>query len=145
LITGRSDGGNVSPIVGFTYFSEDDRIPTQNFLVALIDVASGRLTSVPQKFSDTTAHEEFDDASDDACTLPDWNSVLHYTTAAHQACCNFVFVGWDVAFTLQGPMLLEGNVNWCADEYQRLRGEPLGHTKFADILEGKLVALDVTL
>jgi hypothetical protein len=31
-------------------------------------------------------------------------------------------------------MLLEGNVNWCADEYQRLEGKPLGHTKFADIL-----------
>ena len=141
LITGLSTDGNVVPIVGFIYFSEDDQIPAQNLLVALIDVASGHLMSVPRKFSDTKmANHDFDNGSDDAHTLPDWNSVLRHTTVAHQACCNFVFLGWDVAFTEQGPMLLEGNVNWCADEYQRLRGEPLGHTKFADILEGKLGA-----
>jgi hypothetical protein len=32
-------------------------------------------------------------------------------------------------------MLLEGNANWNASEYQLLSGEPLGHTRFADILE----------
>ena len=69
------------------------------------------------------------------------DTVLRYTKVAHQACSNFVFIGWDVAFTEHGPMLLEGNVNWNASDYQRLRGEPLGHTKFADILATRLCDL----
>jgi hypothetical protein len=35
-------------------------------------------------------------------------------------------------------MLLEGNVNWNADEYQALSGEPLGRTKFAEVLKSHL-------
>ena len=70
--------------------------------------------------------------------LPDWDAVLRYAKVAHRACSNFVFVGWDMAFTDHGPMLLEGNANWSADEYQSLSGEPLGHTKFADILAARL-------
>jgi hypothetical protein len=35
-------------------------------------------------------------------------------------------------------MLLEGNANWKADEWQPLTGESLGHTKFGDILETRL-------
>ena len=31
----------------------------------------------------------------DACTLPEWDTVLRHTKVAHQACSNFVFVGWD--------------------------------------------------
>jgi hypothetical protein len=55
-------------------------------------------------------------------------------TLERNACANFVFVGWDVAFTPHGAMILEGNENWSAEPYQVLRDEPLGRTKFADIL-----------
>jgi hypothetical protein len=57
---------------------------------------------------------------------------------AHHACSNFVFIGCDVAFIPHGPMILEGNTNWEAASYQILRGQPLGLTKFADILATQL-------
>jgi hypothetical protein len=78
-------------------------------------------------------------ASNEVCTLPDWDSALRHVKAAHQACPNFVFVGWDVAFTPQGAMILEGNANWEAATYQTLRGKPLGSTKFATILASRLL------
>ena len=68
--------------------------------------------------------------------------ITRHTKVAHHACPNFTFIGWDAAVSEQGPMLLEGNANWCADDYQRLRGEPLGLTKFADILATRLRDLD---
>ena len=37
--------------------------------------------------------------SNDARTLPDWDAALRHIKVAHQACSNFVFIGWDVAFT----------------------------------------------
>ena len=69
-----------------------------------------------------------------ACILPDWNAAVRHVKAAHKACFNFVFVGWDMAFTPTGAIVLEGNSNWSPTTYQMLQGEPLGLTKFADIL-----------
>jgi hypothetical protein len=74
----------------------------------------------------------------DACRLPDWDAALCHVKAAHKACSNFVFIGWDVAFTPDGATILEGNINWTAGTHQALRGEPLGLTKFADILATQL-------
>ena len=135
LVTGLSTDGDVIPIFGFfSYLVETDRLTR----VALIDVVSGRLMSAAQGTMRLGHQLEI---VSDACTLPDWKAVLQYTKVAHQACTNFVFVGWDAAFTEQGPMLLEGNANWAASEYQRLRGEPLGYTKFSEILAARLPGL----
>ena len=60
--------------------------------------------------------------------MPDWDAAVRYAKLAHRACPNFVFIGWDVAFTDQGPMLIEGNENWSAHTYHLLSGEPLGLT-----------------
>jgi hypothetical protein len=139
LVTGRSTDGDVIPIFGFIYFARANRITAQHGYVALIDVASGRLMTAPQDISGTKpSNHRFESGSEDTYTLPDWPAVLRHTKVAHQACSNFVFVGWDTAFTDQGPMLLEGNANWSADEFQSLSGKPLGHTKFTDVLEAQL-------
>src|SRR5262249_24682865 len=139
LITGLSTDGNVFPICSFIYFTQTDQLPAWYVSVALIDVTTGRLLSGRQELCGQRSSHQLDSDSDVA--LPDWETALRHVKIAHQACPNFVFVGWDVAFTDQGPMLLEGNANWCADEYQRLR-EPLGYTKFADILATRLRELE---
>jgi hypothetical protein len=135
VVTGLSADGNVSPICGYIYFWQNDQMPARYGSVALIDMASGRLSGRqplwPKKI-EPSANSDF------ASMLPDWEAALWHAKIAHQACSNFVFIGWDIAFTPEGPMLLEGNGNWCVDEYQRLRGEPLGHTKFADVLAVRL-------
>jgi len=132
LVTGISLDGDVAPLFAFIYFGRPNEIVAHG-LVAVIDIASGRLMSAPQDLPSGKG-SNVDIGSDHPCTLPDWETLLRHTKVAHQACSNFVFIGWDAAFTEQGPMLLEGNANWCADVYQSLRGEPLGHTKFASLL-----------
>jgi Sugar-transfer associated ATP-grasp len=133
LVTGRSIGGEVTAIFCIIYFGQADEITSHSNCVALIDVANGRLMPAPsQNWPGVSMYRyrQFDWNG----TLPDWDAALQYVKVAHQACSNFVFVGWDVAFTPHGPMILEGNTNWDAATYQTLRGEPLGYTKFADIL-----------
>ena len=133
LVTGISLDGNVVLLFAIIYFGHPNQI-VANGRVAVIDIANGRLMSAPQDFKGS----DIGIGWDHALTLPDWETLLRHIKVAHQACSNFVFVGWDAALTEHGPMLLEGNVNWCADDYQRLRGEPLGYTKFADILSARL-------
>ena len=151
LVTGLSNDGEVIPIyshIHFFYAAGKKRIP-RTPRVALIDVASGRLRSPPQEIYGTKRSNYLsNDNSDDYRTLPDWcrmlpdwDIVLQTTKVAHQVCSNYVFIGWDVALTDRGPILLEGNLNWTAADYQRLSGEPLGRTKFADILAGRLSQL----
>jgi hypothetical protein len=137
LVTGLSIDGQVIPIFGFfIYFVQTDRLAR----VALIDVASGQLMPAPP--STTRLNHQLDIGSNEACLLPEWDTVLRLAKIAHQACSSFAFVGWDAAFTERGPMLLEGNGHWAASEYQRLRGEPLGYTKFAEILAMRLRGLN---
>jgi len=140
LVTGLATDGEVIPIFGHICifdFEEPKRIRARR--IALIDLTSGQLTWAPRELVvERRWIRRPDSNSDEIRVLPDWDAVLRHTKVAHQACPDFVFVGWDVAFTEHGPVLIEGNVNWCADDYQRLRGEPLGSTKFADILSAWL-------
>jgi hypothetical protein len=97
LVTGLSTDGNVIPIFGyisvFHFVGGTNQILSRR--VALIEVASGRLTWAPREFVDKKRWTpRFDNNSDDVCMLPDWDTVLRYTKVAHQACPNFVFVAW---------------------------------------------------
>ena len=44
--------------------------------------------------------------------LPCWNEVVDLVTKAHKAIINVQSIGWDVALTPNGPVLIEGNDNW---------------------------------
>jgi hypothetical protein len=134
LITGLSADGDVIPIFGYLiYFVPAD----PRARVAVVDVASGRLiTPIPSR---VPIKHQMDIGPEDCGRLPAWKAALRHVQVAHRACSSFTFVGWDIAFTDQGPMLLEGNAHWAASEYQRLRGEPLGHTIFSQLLESRLL------
>jgi hypothetical protein len=140
LVTGRSRDGEITAIFAVISFARANQITSHSNHVALIDHANGRLISAPPQNSPGISIYDYRElASIQVCGLPDWDAALQYIKVMHQACANFVFVGWDVAFTEYGPMILEGNANWCADTYQTLSGKPLGATKFAEILETQIM------
>jgi hypothetical protein len=139
LVTGRSYNGRVTPIFAFVLFGLGDQITAHSNRIALIDVESGRLMPSPPRDSPGLSMYQYRQTdSEEPWVLPNWEDMLSCVTAAHHMCSNFVFVGWDVAFTQLGGMILEGNANWDAAAYQTLCGEPLGHTEFAAILETHL-------
>jgi len=144
LVTGISLDGHVAPLFAFIYFGRPNEIVAHG-RVAVIDIPSGRLISAPQDFPARKRRNlRTNFGSNHTGTLPDWEALLRHAQVAHQVCSNFVFIGWDAAFTEEGPMLLEGNANWCADVYQSLCGKPLGHTQFASILAERLRDLDLS-
>jgi hypothetical protein len=138
LITGRSIYGEVMPIFCYILWGVAKKITAHSNCVTLIDVANGHFMPAPPQGSPGMSIYQYCRFRNDACILPDWNAALRHVKAAHKACFNFVFIGWDVAFTPDGPIVLEGNTNWSPTTYQTLQGEPLGLTKFADILATQL-------
>jgi hypothetical protein len=67
--------------------------------------------------------------------LPDWSECISLVRKAHDdAFPAFTTLGWDVALTPRGPILLETNVNWGMLGHQRLTG-PLGRTALADVID----------
>jgi hypothetical protein len=139
LVTGRSTDGVIKPIFSFVLFGLPGQITSHSNHVALVDTSNGQLLPAPPRDAPGVSMYKYRRlVSNGVCSLPDWDSALQHVKAAHLACPNFVFVGWDVAFTPLGAVILEGNANWEAATYQTLRGEPLSCTKFATMLASHL-------
>ncbi|HTV00203.1 MAG TPA: sugar-transfer associated ATP-grasp domain-containing protein [Luteitalea sp.] len=64
--------------------------------------------------------------------LPDWPATLDLCIRAHRTFASHFSVGWDVALTTHGPVLVEGNYNWDVVLAQQPHGRPLlSHRDFA--------------
>jgi hypothetical protein len=66
--------------------------------------------------------------------IPYWKEAIALCIKAHGAFPKFASLGWDVAVTKKGPILVETNPTWCVELMQRTQNKPLGDTRFAEIL-----------
>ena len=67
--------------------------------------------------------------------IPDWSECIALVLRAHdEAFRAFSTLGWDLALTTDGPMLLETNVGWGMVGHQKLNG-PLGKTPLSEIID----------
>ena len=73
-----------------------------------------------------------------AFTLPMWTAVKDVARGAHDQFGRVPFVGWDVAITDDGPVLLEANTSWCAEVIQIPSRVGLGDTIFPEVFVAHL-------
>jgi Sugar-transfer associated ATP-grasp len=66
--------------------------------------------------------------------LPFWSETLDLVARAHAAFPDRVLIGWDVAILQDGPVIIEGNSGPDVDIIERTHGEPLGESRFAELL-----------
>lgn len=74
-------------------------------------------------------------------TLPFWEEVKSVALAAHRACPDRLIVGWDIAVSPQGPILLEGNAYADVDFLQRVHRCGLGASPVGPLLYARLLDL----
>ncbi|MGH6891445.1 MAG: sugar-transfer associated ATP-grasp domain-containing protein [Dongiaceae bacterium] len=97
--------------------------------------ALGRMTGdKAESLSEWTDHHPVTGAPVTGRIVPFWPEVVQLVIKAHGLLPGRVVVGWDVAVTEDGPVLLEGN-SFPDNIYpQRLYQKPIGHLRFGELL-----------
>jgi hypothetical protein len=104
-------------------------------MFASIDLDTGRLGKVIRRRPDglLEPHAELNARPDIADTLVElWPSVLALALDAQRAAAPVPFLGWDIALSTEGPLLLEGNNMWDGCLVTLSHEVPLGETPFPD-------------
>lgn len=71
-------------------------------------------------------------------TLPFWTEAKALAIRAHRSFSDRVLVGWDIAITGDGPLIVEGNSSPDLDIMQRF-GAPICNSRFGELLAWHLV------
>jgi len=66
--------------------------------------------------------------------LPLWQETIATACRAHAAFAPRVIVGWDIAVTPKGPVLIEGNNAPGIDLLQRAYREPIGNSRMGELI-----------
>lgn len=66
--------------------------------------------------------------------IPCWREAVELALKAHTTLGAFVSLGWDVAITPDGPVLLETNCGWDPGMMQKTHQTPLGKTMLPEML-----------
>ena len=66
--------------------------------------------------------------------LPFWDEALDLARRAHAAFPDQILIGWDIALTPDGPLLIEGNRAPDLDIIQRVAAEPLGNARLGELI-----------
>jgi hypothetical protein len=102
-------------------------------LIANIDPATGRLSaaigSVNPDFPLLRSLQNHPDnnAKIAGFQLPDWDQLLSLVKVAHREFSEFWTLGWDIALTDKGPILIEANPVWATAFLQTASGKGMKH------------------
>ncbi len=66
--------------------------------------------------------------------LTHWNEIRDLALKAHRLLKHRIAIGWDIALTPNGPVLLEGNHSFDVMFLQRVHMKPIGGTRLGDLL-----------
>lgn len=72
--------------------------------------------------------------------IPFWQEALDLARRAHRVVPGQTVVGWDIAILEDGPVVIEGNSGADLDIIQRAHREPMGDSRFGELLAHHLEA-----
>ncbi len=137
IVTGIDRDGHAAMVSAILYLPCGDRAISVAGIGCAIDPGSGALTRAlhfGKGAGEIGQHPDTGEPIVGRC-LPFWSECRALAVRAHGlAFARFAFLGWDIAITPEGPLLLEANSGWAALHLQLLNG-PLGLTDFSRILE----------
>jgi len=110
-------------------------------LIAGVSLEEGRLGSAVSKSRPDGLDVHPDSgASIRGFGVPQWAEAKRLAIAAHEEFKSLPSIGWDIAITAAGPVLVEGNSEW-ASAVQIPLDRPLGATSVPDLLAEHVMRL----
>ena len=111
-------------------------------IAANVSLKDGRLSSASDLGIDAALgwldrHPDTD-ARITGTTLPLWSETKALAILAHRSFADRVLVGWDIAITKDGPLIVEGNSSPDLDILQRF-GVPVCNSRFGELLAWHLL------
>lgn len=71
--------------------------------------------------------------------VPYWEEIVRLTTQAHVYFPEYASLGWDIAITDAGPVILETNQIWDVETVQKPHRMPLGRTVFTEVCRERIL------
>jgi hypothetical protein len=118
-------------------------------IIAAIDMKSGMLSpacdaGLRPDIGWCTHHPDTG-AAIEGRVLPLWLETVALACRAHAAFAPRVIVGWDIAITAKGPVLIEGNSSPGVDLLQRAYRRPIGNSRMGELISFHLRTNPATL
>lgn len=70
--------------------------------------------------------------------LRNWPALRNAALQAHRTFMHRMVIGWDIALTPEGPVVLEGNSNFDVMFLQRVHQKPIGLTRLGELLNHQM-------
>jgi hypothetical protein len=143
IVTARRTNSRVEVLLAVLRFPRHSELTcaeTDTTLGAAVDLATGRLHAATSKDPAMPAWHRHPGSGQviTGFVVPRWAAMLALVSAAHTTWPNFPFIGWDVADTSTGLVLLEGGCLWGGYLAQMSGNPPLGLTPFPAIYRDHL-------
>ena len=138
VITGKSPSGDIDVICAVYKMPVGEGVAdnlNSGGIGSSIDLTTGTLgeavgkKSIASKYS----HHPDTEAPISGRLLPFWQEAMVLVRQAHQHIDGYVFLGWDIGLSENGPIILETNADWCPLLVQRPSKIGLGTTSFVTI------------
>jgi hypothetical protein len=141
VITMRQPGGEAKYLTGYISLPIGDVIgsnPRFGALLASIDETTGRLgpgydlSDIRRVVEPVPVHPVTSEHVA-GFHLPNWDETVDLAVEAHNTFSKIALIGWDIAVTSDGPVIIEGSGTPSGDSIQIARKEPLGSTQFPEL------------
>ncbi len=97
--------------------------------------SNGCLGPAWKKFGTEPVHSHPDSgAAITGVMMPQWQDLLGLALRAHDAIINNSIIGWDVALSPEGPLLVEANQSWSVEHWEIAHNGPIVDSDFLNIV-----------
>ncbi|MCA9048171.1 MAG: hypothetical protein KDA89_05550, partial [Planctomycetaceae bacterium] len=137
IVTGMNAGGSARCLVASYKMSWRSQTTNTLGLSAAVDLPTGRLG---RAYSYRPTCPGFDRHPETGAfiigrVLAEWKEAVDLACKAHSRLSGYRFLGWDIAFTTMGVLLLEGNSGWDVTMVQKPQQTPVSAELFAILQE----------